>query len=324
MRFPNAVRSLCVLALLSCLAAMTPAQPPFARIPVASSHELKIGGATIQVDFAQGKFDLGEDAILRHVQTAATAVTTYYGRFPVPRARVLIIPVEDRAGVLQGTTWGDMGGWPGFTRMRIGEHTTQADLDEDWMMTHELVHTALASLPDDEHWMEEGLATYIEPLARVMIGDLRARQVWHDMVRDMPKGEPERGDEGLNHTHTWGRTYWGGAMFCLVADVNIRKETHNRKGLRDALQAIVNAGGTIDKDWDLEKALEIGDRATGTHVLTRQYAEWKDKPVTVDLDALWTELGVRAGPDGIQFVSSAPLAGIREGIAKGQGVGNRE
>jgi len=300
------------------------AQPPFTRIPVASSHELKIGGATIQVDFAPGTLDLGDDAELRHVRTAAEAVTVYYGHFPVARARVLIDPVADRAGVLQGTSWGDMGGWPAFTRMRIGEHTTQADLNDDWMMTHELVHTAFPSLPDDEHWMEEGLSTYIEPLARVMIGDLTAQRVWHDMMRDMHQGEPRASDEGLNQTHTWGRTYWGGAMFCLVADVNIRRETHNRKGLRDALRAIVNAGGTIDHNWDLERALEIGERATGTHVLTRQYAEWKDKAVTVDLDKLWSELGVRAGPEGIEFVNSAPLARIREAIAGGQGIGSRE
>jgi hypothetical protein len=298
------------------VAATAAAQRPFERIPVASSHELKIGGADLQVDFAPGQFDLGDGAILHHVQTAATAVTAYYGRFPVPRARVLIIPVADRAGVLQGTTWGGMGGWPGFTRMRIGQHTTQADLDDDWMMTHELVHMALPSLPDDEHWMEEGLATYIEPLARVMTGDLEAKSVWHDMVRDMPKGEPQPGDEGLNHTHTWGRTYWGGAMFCLVADVNIRKETHNRQGLRDALRAIMYAGG-IDHDEDLAPALEIGDRSTGTHVLTRLYADWKDKPVTVDLDKLWSDLGVRSGPNGIEFVSSAPLAQVRQAIAGG-------
>ncbi len=298
---------------------MATAQPPFARIPVASSHDLKVGGATLQVDFAAGKFDLGDDAILRHVQTAAEAVSAYYGRFPVVRARVLIIPVEGRAGVLQGTTWGDMGGWPAFTRMRIGEHITQVDLNDDWMMTHELVHTAFPSLPDDEHWMEEGLATYIEPLARVMVGDLTAQRVWHDMMRDMNKGEPQAGDEGLDHTHTWGRTYWGGAMFCLVADVEIRKETHNRKGLRDALRGIVNAGGTINQNWDLEQALKIGDRATGTHVLTRQYAEWKDKAVTVDLDRLWTELGVRSGPDGIEFAPSAPMAAIREAICSNHG-----
>ena len=89
------------------------------------------------------------------------------------------------------------------------------------------------------------------------------------MMHDMHKGEPAADDLGLDHTHTWGRTYWGGAMFCLVADVEIRRETGNRKGLREALRAIVASGGTIDHDWSLPQALEIGDRATGTHVLDR-------------------------------------------------------
>ncbi len=69
------------------------------------------------------------------------------------------------------------------------------------------------------------------------------QQIWHDMVRDMHKGEPAEGDQGLDHTHTWGRTYWGGAMFCLVADVEIRRQTGNKKGLRDALRAIVARAG---------------------------------------------------------------------------------
>ena len=42
------------------------------------------------------------------------------------------------------------------------------------------------------------------------------------------------GGFGLDNTHTWGRTYWGGAMFCLLADVEIRRRTHNRRGLQDA------------------------------------------------------------------------------------------
>ncbi len=305
---------LLAMAFLFAVTAAAAAQRPFEPPTGASTHELKVGGATLQVDFAAGAFDLGDDAILRHVQTAAEAVTAYYGHFPVPRARILIVPVENRAGVLQGTTWGDMHGWPAFTRMRIGQHTTPSDLDNDWMMTHELVHTAFPSLPDDEHWMEEGLATYVEPLARVLIGNLQAPGVWHDMVRDMHQGEPKPGDQGLNNTHTWGRTYWGGAMFCLVADVNIRKETGNRKGLRDALRAIADAGG-IDHDEDLEQALKLGDRATGTRVLTRLYADWKDKPVPVDLDKLWSDLGIQSSPRGIEFVSIAPLAKIRESIA---------
>ncbi|HXS76106.1 MAG TPA: hypothetical protein VN753_08015 [Terracidiphilus sp.] len=283
-------------------------------LKIADSHELKANGAVLQVDIAEGHLD-NVPAVLQHIQAAASAVVAYYGRFPVARVRILIVPVEGRKGVLQGTTWGDMAGFPGMTRLRVGEHTSADDLRDDWTTTHELVHMAFPTLPDDQHWMEEGLSTYIEPLARVMTGELTARSVWHDVVRDMHQGEPRPGDEGLDRTHTWGRTYWGGAMFCLVADVEIRKQTRNRKGLRDALRAIVEHGGTIDQNWELSKALAIGDAATGTHVLTEQYATWKDKPVTVDLPALWNELGIQVDGDKVSLLSKAPMASIREAIA---------
>jgi hypothetical protein len=292
-----------------------PSGPPWARTDIASSHTLHFGSAVLQVDFASGSLDLGTDAVLQHIQSAASAVTTYYGRFPVDRARILVVPAPGRSGVFHGTTWPSRGGFQGFTRINIGEHTSAADLADDWMMTHEMVHMGFPSLPDDQHWMEEGLATYIEPLARVMTGELPARRVWRDMVRDMPKGEPQPGDRGIDNTHTWGRTYWGGALFCLVADVQIRRETHDRKGLRDALQAIVAQGGTIDHDWPLDHALAIGDRATGTTVLTRLYSSWKDSPVPVDLDKIWSDLGVRLKGDELEFIPNAPLAMVRDSIA---------
>jgi hypothetical protein len=287
---------------------------PDRQYEIAATRELKIGGAVLQVDFAAGQFDLGNDAILQHIQTAADAVAMYYGQFPVKRARVLVVPVDGRGGV-QGTTWGDMHGWPGFTRLRIGQNITAAELADDWTTTHELVHMAFPSLPDEQHWMEEGLATYIEPIARVETGELKAQKIWQDMVRDMPKGEPAEGDRGMDRTHTWGRTYWGGALFCLVADVEIRRETKNRKGLQDALRAVVEQGGTIDQEWDLARALAIGDRATGTDVLTKMYSTWKDSPSPVDLEKLWSELGIRTKAGGVEFVP-APLSDVREAIAK--------
>ncbi len=68
------------------------AQGPFGREVVASSQTLQIGGAQIQVDFAEGKFDLPNSALLQWVDKAARAVTAYYGHFPVSRARILIVP----------------------------------------------------------------------------------------------------------------------------------------------------------------------------------------------------------------------------------------
>ena len=122
---------------------------PGSHLPIAETDSIQVGSSTLQVDFAEGPFDLPKSAILARIATAASAVATYYGRFPVPTARILVIPVPDRHGILQGTTWGDMHGSPGFTRLRIGEHTTAAELAADWMITHELTHMAFPYMPSD-------------------------------------------------------------------------------------------------------------------------------------------------------------------------------
>ncbi|HLJ78398.1 MAG TPA: hypothetical protein VKT75_13330 [Acidobacteriaceae bacterium] len=289
--------------------------PPW-DAPVASTHSFHIANSAIQVDFGPGSLDLPTQQILQWVENAASSVATYYGQFPVPRDRVLILPREDTDDVGHGTTWGDVGGFPAFTRISVGQHTTVQELNDDWMMTHEFVHGALPSQADEHHWLEEGSAVYVEPVARVQNGFLRPEKIWADMVRDMPKGNPQPGDEGLDRTHTWGRTYWGGAQFCLLADVTIREQTHNRKGLQDALRAIVSAGGTIDQNWDIEKTLRAGDAGTGTHVLEDLYHRTSDAPVPVDLEGIWKKLGIVRDGNTVRFDNQAPEAAIRIAITR--------
>jgi predicted metalloprotease with PDZ domain len=133
----------------------------------------------------------------------------------------------------------------------------------------------------------------------------------------MPQGLPKEGDRGLDNTPTWGRTYWGGALFCLLADVGIREHTANRLGLEDALRAINRKGGNIDTEWPLEHALQIGDRATGVSTLTDLYRQMGSQPGQVDLPALWERLGVRRTGETTTFVEDAPLAATRRAIMKG-------
>ena len=275
-----------------------------------------MGGASIQIDFSPGKVDLPEADVVQWITNAARAVSAYYGKYPMPRERILVIFVDDRSGVGGGTTWGGVGGFPAFTRIHVGQHTSRQELADDWMMTHEMVHTGFPSQEDEHHWIEEGIATYVEPIARVQAGFLRPEKVWSDMVRDMPKGDPEPLDRGLDQTHTWGRTYWGGAQFCLLADVTIRQQTRNAQGLQDALRGIVNAGGTIDQSWPLTKALTAGDEATGTQVLTNLYKRMGNAPTPVDLDRIWKELGIESIAGDVRFNDAAPDAEIRRAITR--------
>jgi hypothetical protein len=281
---------------------------------------LHIGGGAIEVNFRSNEFDLPREAMLDWISTGARAVSTYFGRFPVPQARLEIVMAGARRGGggrgggarVSGVTFAEGGA---RSRLTVGQHVTVQDLQRDWVLTHELVHYGFPSMDEDHHWIEEGSATYIEPIARAAVGNLPVTQVWGDMVRDMPQGLPTTGDEGLDHTHTWGRTYWGGALFCLLGDVEIRRKSHNKKGLVDALRAINRAGGNIESDWPLERALHFGDKATGGKALMTLYGQMAAKPMPVDLADLWKQLGVRREGGQVAFDSTAPLAQVRAAIS---------
>ncbi len=273
-----------------------------------------VGDSRINASVDPGQLQVSLQDLQQWVGWAADSVKAYYGHYPVPNLRLRIIPTAAR-GVRGGTTFPAPGG--GFIRIDVGRETIMAGLAQDWMLTHEMVHLSFPSVAENHHWIEEGIATYVEPIARVRAGHLDAHEMWFELVRDLHQGLPQSGDEGLDHTHTWGRTYWGGALFCFLADVEIHKQTNNAKGLDDALRGILNAGGNIGKDWELTDALRIGDQAVGVSVLLPLYDKMKDKPYDVELSAMWKDLGLQQDGDSVRFVDSAPLAKTRVAITYG-------
>jgi len=282
---------------------------PYAELDRLPATQLAIPGGEIAVAFAPGSPGPDRSRILQWVESAARAIATYYGRFPASATRLLIVPRPGR-GVSGGRTWAHRGA---AIHIRIGELTTEHDLENDWVLVHEMTHLAFPSLPAQHNWLEEGLATYVEPIARAQAGLLTAEAVWAGLVDGLPKGLPSSGDRGLDHTPTWGRTYWGGALFCLLADLEIRRHTGNRRGLQHALRAILDAGNT-ETSTALTPLLVIGDRAVGVPVLTELYERMKDRPAPADLEAIWRRLGVQ--PDGrtVRFIEDAPDAAIRSAI----------
>lgn len=230
----------------------------------------------------------GAPEVRAWIEQAIQAITAYYGRFPVQTARVTVERV-DGSGIRWARTFAYSGA---FVRVGVGADTDASQFASDWMLTHEFVHLALPQLADAHDWLQEGAATYVEPVARAQAGELSPERVWAQFALEMPQGLPGPGDRGLDYTPSWGRTYWGGALFCLVTDVEIRKRTNNRAGLQDALRAILAEGGTLEHRWAVHKALKTGDRATGATVLMETYDSWRAKPVKVDLDELWRQLDV--------------------------------
>ena len=286
---------------------------PYEAFDELPSSKIEITGGTIEVAFAPGQLSVTQAEVIQWVTTSARAMAHYFGGLPVRRVRLLIVPATGKRNV-KGTTYGYGGA---AIKIALGQFATVADLQRDWVMTHEMVHLTFPSMPDAQNWMQEGIATYVEPIARAQTGQLSAEKVWGDLVAGLPHGLPKKGDRGLDHTQTWGRTYWGGALFCLLTDIEIRQRTHNRKGLQDALRAIAAAGGNIETKSSLAHALKIGDLATGVPVLAERYAQMKATPIETNLPALWQSLGVEVRGDTIIFHDNAPLADVRRAIVKG-------
>jgi hypothetical protein len=289
------------------------ASPFDARAAEIEGATLHVDSAGLEVSFEAGDLSLPRAATLNWISESACAVTEYYGHFPVKHLRVIVVPLDHGKGVVFGRTF-IVGSVP-VIRVMIGQVASVTDLREDWIMTHEMVHLAFPSVPKNHHWIEEGIATYVEPIARAQIGDLTAAKVWHDMVDGMPHGLPDAGDRGLDNTHTWGRTYWGGALFCLLADVEINRRTHNKFGLQEALRAIAKSSSMLD-DRPLTRALEVGDDAIGIPVLTELYDQMKDAPLDPNLPQLWQKLGVRIAGDSVTFDPHAPEASIVTAIMR--------
>ena len=324
MKHPGSIRLIAALTMAALLAGglswRSQAQSEYARgermpydaFDKLAKTDIDVPDGVIRVALAPGAMALPKDKILDWVKTSAKAVSMYYGRFPVKSLKLLLVPV-DGAGVRGGTTWGYRGA---AIRILIGRDSSADNLRRDWILVHEMVHTALPDLTERYNWLSEGLAVYVEPIARAQIGELPAKEIWLAMMRDMPKGLPQSGDEGLDNTDTWGRKYWGGAMFAMFADVEIRKQTNNKFGLQDAMRGVLAAGGNHEQDWSIQRVLSTADKAVGLDVLTSLHDRWGSKPVTPDLDALWRDLGLKIHEGGLDFDDTAPLAAVRKAITE--------
>jgi len=301
-------RIVLLAGLLCVLVIAANAQP--APSPAAPDAQIQVGGGTIDIVYSDGASGLDRSLIQDWIRTSAQAVTTYFGRFPVSHVRLVVTAGDGRSA--GGTTFGFRGG--SLIRLTVGRNADAAALRRDWVLVHEMTHLALPQLPRSGLWLQEGNATYVEPIARAQAGQMDAAEVWKWTIDEMPSGQPKPGDGGLDSTHDHQRVYWGGAAFWLVADVRIRERTHNRIGVQTALQAINRQSGGNTADWTMDQVMVAGDAATGGTELADLYAKMGKAGTPVDIDALLRQLGVGLQGNRVVFDDAAPLAAIRRQI----------
>jgi hypothetical protein len=268
----------------------------------------------LEIVFLDGALDLDRPAWLEFVTKCAHAVASFYGGFPVPRATLFVIPRAGRAGILFGKVLPESS--PGIALL-VGQHTKPAQLADDWILVHELYHLGFPSFQGEGKWLDEGLATYYEPIIRVRAGYRSEASLWEEFSSSMPQGLAALAHGGLEAASNFRGIYWGGAIVCLLADVEIRQRSGGRQGLEHGLFALLDAGGHSSEVWALSDAIRTVDRATGAPVLAKLAARHARHGHTLDLARLFHDLGVERTPRWVVLDDRAPLAAVRRAIVAG-------
>ena len=309
-------------------------QAPYSAFGRFREQRIALRGGVIHasVGLDGGALALTPEALEAALSTAGRVLVDYFGRFPVRELAVIVVPVA--GSEVFGMQIGNGGA---SILLFLGREAQALSPEHDWVLVHEMFHLGLPTLARRHLWLAEGLATYQEPLARARAGFIDERQLWREFLIGMPKGLPGPDDRGLDGTGSWARTYWGGALFCLLADLTIRTRSAQRFSLDDALRGIWNAGGDTSVRWSAAQTFAAGDRAIGGSTLQELYREHADAAVPVDLDALFARLGVRLrdregrhgeGSEGegregqsseVVFDDTAPWAGMRRALGAPSG-----
>jgi hypothetical protein len=275
---------------------------------------IEVPGGTVCASIDDPELSLRVPKLRDWIERSARIVAQYYGHFPAPFV-MLDIRGAPGGGVRGGRTSDESGL---VIQVTVGRDVTAEELSADWVLVHEMVHLALPEVGRQHNWLAEGIATYVEGIARARFGNRDIADVWAEYRHSMPLGLPHTGEGGMDQTPTWGRTYWGGALYCLQADVAIREQSGNRVGLQTALRAILKETGGFAAERHIDQVLALGDAATGTRVLENLYGEIKTTALTPDLDLLWSRLGIPQDPKSEAFDDRAPLAAVRIAITARQ------
>lgn len=249
----------------------------------------------------------------RWVEFTGLAAAEFWRGFPMEEPFLVVVPASGR-GVEQGRV---IPGLSVMTLLHVGRETPVAALYSEPVMVHEMVHLGSPSIEGPGDWLNEGTAMYFETIIRARAGWLTREDVWRDWVANMPKGLEALGETGLEEADETG-IYWGGALFMLLADIELRKSSGLRLGLEDCARAVRDAGGTMDQDWTAKQFLDACDATFGNSIVSDLAARYVKPGKAPTLSALWNQLGVVTSKDGsVRFDDTALLAAVRDAILSG-------
>jgi predicted metalloprotease with PDZ domain len=252
-------------------------------------------------------------------------VSLLWNEFPVPRATIILYPLDSSR---VGFGWTTRGGGPSIA-IGVGKDITAAALHDDWVAVHEMLHLGIPTLEDHGRWLSEGLATYYEPLLRARAGLLEPDKVWEILHEGFGRGARQcqtsqltlrQDSDTMDQTRRYWRVYWSGAAIALLADVALRQRgsslDHELARMRDCCLSRSRALGVDELLKSAELPAHQAEPAPPGLAATA--APHLDSPEFPDVSAAFQALGLSFDSRGRPRASEDPRAAALRTAMTGQ------
>ncbi len=283
-------------------------------------QHIEIPGSVLRIAILDGSPQADTAMIRGWLEEAATAITTLYGRFPVPSPQVLVLPWEP-AG--EPVPWGQVlrGGTPS-TLFVIDQRRPAKEFHADWTAAHELSHMLLPYIRQSDSWLSEGVASYYQNVLRARAGMISDDVAWKKLHAGFQRGiKGTTGNETLINTtrnmrenNNYMRVYWSGAAMALLADVKLREQTNGLHSMDTALSALRECCLPSDHLWSAREVFTKLDKLTGTRVFVDIYNEHANGRSFPDMSEAYKKLGLSVRNKSLAINKSQPYAGVRADI----------
>ncbi len=279
------------------------------------SFTVKHRDALLDVTVLDGDLSVDQAGITRWLERTIEIASGVEGKFPTPRAQLLIVPSgRSRDPVQFGMV---ARGGQGSILLFVSSDAKEAELARDWVLPHELSHLLLPYVKREQAWLPEGLATYYQEVLLSRGGAFSERETLLNMVRALASAREEgtgrrlaEESAAMHDTYAYRAVYWAGAAYFLLADVELRKRSHGQHSLDSVLMALHRDPNEDAKAWGAEELLSELDRLTGLDVFVPLATKSLALPFPDYMSTLQA-LGVR---EGAALDDQAPLAAIRRAI----------
>jgi len=297
-----------------------PARVVFGRF---QEMQIDVPGGALRVALLEGAPAVDPEFVRKWLTQAATAVTTLYGRFPVPEVQVVVVP---NARGNEPVPWAYVlrGGAPSV-HFFINQRYPLSEFMMDWTAVHELSHLLLPFIRPEDAWLSEGAASYYQNVLRARAGIIPPGESWQKLHEGFRRGMKSRpgmsladATERMFRDGAFMRVYWEGAALLLLADQRLRQRSRGVQSLDRALERLQQCCLSADIGWDARELFAKLDELSGDSVFRELYEAHVGSPEFPRLAEAYRLLGLAPDSEGdrVRMLDAAPEIASRDAIMR--------